>query len=301
MASCKVSIVIPSYNSRNTLPLALRALQSQKTVVGFEIIVVDSSTDGTADLVAGTFPGISLIRSAQRLYPGAGRNRGIREARGEILAFTDADCIADPGWVEAIVEAHQGDTDVIGGTVDNANPENATGWAYYFTEFNHWAPGAAEGYVGEIPTCCLSMKRSAFDRWGPFKESGYCSDSVFHWSRAADGKHPWLDPRIRVAHINPSGFLHLLAHEYEHGNFFAKARARYQRLPRWRLLAHSLTAPLLPFILFGRAFGRIRARGQQLSAFRKSMLQTFAGMTAWSAGECTGYLSSLFSRDAHEG
>ncbi|MSQ97935.1 MAG: glycosyltransferase [Xanthomonadales bacterium] len=301
MARCKVSIVIPSYNSRNTLPLALEALQAQKTSVPFEIILVDSSTDGSGDLVAARFPDVKLIRSEQRLYPGAGRNRGIREATGEILAFTDADCIADPGWVEAIAQAQLRDLGVIGGIVDNANPENATGWAYYFTEFNYWAPGAPEGFVNEIPTCCLSMKRSAFERWGPFKESGYCSDSVFHWAMAADGKRPYLDPRIRVAHINPSDFPHLLGHEYEHGKFFADARARYQGLSRWRLLLHAVTAPLLPFILFGRAFRRIRARGCQLPFFFRSSLQTFAGMTCWSMGEFSGYLGSMVSRDLHKG
>ena len=129
MARCKVSIVIPSYNSRKTLPLALEALQKQKTSVPFEIILVDSSTDGSADLVAARFPCVKLIRSEQRLYPGAGRNRGIREATGEILAFTDADCIADPGWVEAITLSHLSDIGAIGGVVENANPENAIGWA----------------------------------------------------------------------------------------------------------------------------------------------------------------------------
>ena len=301
MAGCKVSIVIPSYNSRTTIPLALEALQSQKTAVAFEIILVDSSADGTADLVAARFPQVNLIRSEQRLYPGAGRNRGILAATGEILAFTDADCIPDPGWVEAIAQSHLHDIGVIGGVVDNANPEHAAGWAYYFTEFNHWAPGAAEGYVNEIPTCCLSMKRSAFERWGPFTESGYCSDSVFHWAMAADGKRPYLDPRIRVAHINPSSFIHLLGHEYEHGKFFAEARARYQRLSGRRLLVHTMTAPLLPFVLFGRAFARIRARGRQLPAFLKAGLQTFAGMAAWSVGEFSGYLGSMVARNPREG
>ncbi len=301
MEACKVSIVIPSYNSRNTISMSLEALRSQKTSVSNEIIVVDSSKDGTADFIAERFPEVKLIRSEQRLYPGAGRNHGIMEASGEILAFTDADCIADPGWVEAIAQAHLGDSSVIGGVVDNANPENTTGWAYYFTEFNHWSPGAPEGYVDDIPTCCLSMKRSAYERWGPFKETGYCSDTVFHWAMAADGKRPYLDPKIRVAHINPGGLFHMLGHECAHGKYYAGVRARYQDFSHWRLLAHVITAPLLPFILFGRALGRIRARGHQLSFFLKSSLQTFAGMTFWSLGEFAGYLGSMVSRNLHDG
>jgi len=300
MDACKVTIVVPSYNSRGTILLSLEALQSQKTSVSYEIIVVDSSNDGTADLIADRLPDITLIQSEQRLYPGAGRNRGIKMARGEILAFTDADCIADPGWVEAIVQAHSRDSEVIGGVVDNANPENLTGWAYYFTEFNHWSPGAPGGYVDDIPTCCLSMKRSAYERWGPFRESGYCSDTVFHWTMAADGKRPYLDPQIRVAHINPGDLFHMLGHEYEHGKYFAGVRARYQNFSRWQLLAHSITAPILPFILFGRAFGRVRARGYYLPVFFKTSLQTFAGMTFWCLGEFAGYVESMISHKPHE-
>lgn len=300
METCKVSIVIPSYNSQNTISMTLEALRSQKTSVSTEIIVVDSSSDGTADLIAERFPEVKLIRSEQRLYPGAGRNLGIMKASGEIFAFTDADCIADPGWVEAIAQAHRCEAGVIGGVVDNANPENMTGWAYYFTEFNHWSPGALEGYVDDIPTCCLSMKRSAYEQWGPFKESGYCSDTVFHWAMAAAGKRPYLDPQIRVAHINPGDLFHLLGHECEHGKYFAGVRARYQGLSRWRLLAHAITAPLLPFILFGRAFWQIRARGHYQRVFFKTSLQTFAGMTSWCVGEFAGYLGSMLARDPHE-
>ncbi len=123
MATTQVSVIIPSYNSCNTIAKSLAALHTQQTVVSFETIVIVSSSDGTAELIEHDFPGVKLIRSEQRLYPGAARNLGIAEASGEILAFTDADCIADPGWVEAIVQAHRSGESVIGGIVENANPE----------------------------------------------------------------------------------------------------------------------------------------------------------------------------------
>jgi glycosyltransferase involved in cell wall biosynthesis len=295
MTPHQVSVIIPSYNSFGTIAKSLAALQKQQTDAAFEIVVIDSSTDGAADLIENEFPGVSLIRSEQRLYPGAARNLGISTADGEILAFTDADCIADPGWIEAIVQAHKSDESVIGGIVENANPDNSVGWGYYFTEFNHWSPGAAKGHVTEIPTCCLSMKRQAYDRWGPFRAEGYCSDTLFHWRRAKDGEFPYLDPAIRVGHINPGGLFHMLEHEAFHGKYFARVRARYQRLSKSRLLLNLISAPLLPFLLFGRAATRVYSRGHYRSEFLRYALQTFAGIFCWSAGEFAGYLSCALS------
>ncbi len=139
------------------------------------------------------------------------------------------------------------------------------------------------------------MKRVAYDRWGPFREEGYCSDTLFHWRRAKDGEFPYLDPAIRVAHINPHGLFHMLEHEAFHGKYFARVRAQYQERSKGRLLLNVLSAPLLPFLLFARAGARVFSRGFYKSEFIRSSLQTFAGICCWSAGEFAGYLQCLVS------
>src|SRR5207244_1050179 len=77
------------------------------TDVRFEIVVVDSSTDGTAELVAADFPAVRLVTAKERLYPGTARNAGIAEARGEILSFTDADCVVEPNWLAELAQLHR--------------------------------------------------------------------------------------------------------------------------------------------------------------------------------------------------
>ena len=153
-----ISVIVPSFNAGKTIARALRALEEQQTAVPYEVIVVDSGTDGAAELVARRFPEVRLVRSADRRYAGGARNLGIVEARGEIFAFTDADCLVAPDWIDAVARAHEAPDPVVGGCIGNGNPESYVGWGYYFAEFSKWLPGTAGGATDDVAGCCWSMK-----------------------------------------------------------------------------------------------------------------------------------------------
>lgn len=105
MAEPVVSVIIPVWNSPRLLRDCLAAIERQTLPSGqFEILVVDNgSTDDTA-AVARAVPGVIVIEESQ---PGsyAARNRGLEAARGEYVAFTDADCLPAPDWLEAALRA----------------------------------------------------------------------------------------------------------------------------------------------------------------------------------------------------
>ena len=85
-----LSVIIPTHNRVGLLPRALTSIHAQ-TLPPAEIIVVDDgSTDGTERLMQSEFPGVGYLRQENRGVAAA-RNRGIREARGEWLAFLDSD------------------------------------------------------------------------------------------------------------------------------------------------------------------------------------------------------------------
>ncbi|MBN1671850.1 MAG: glycosyltransferase [Kiritimatiellae bacterium] len=89
-----VSVVMPAYNAAATIAEALRSVLAQ-TFRDFEILVVDdASTDGTFDIAQRTvshYPAARILRLEVNSGPAAARNRGIREAKGEWIAFLDAD------------------------------------------------------------------------------------------------------------------------------------------------------------------------------------------------------------------
>ena len=99
----KVSIIVPVYNSESILDLCLQSLLNldyPKNLL--EIIIVDNASTDDSKKIIEKYPVIYIYEQKNTSY--AARNKGIRMSSGEIIAFTDSDCIVDPGWVIAGVE-----------------------------------------------------------------------------------------------------------------------------------------------------------------------------------------------------
>jgi len=98
-----ISVVIPTYNRARFLPAAVASVRAQTYPCDEILIVDDGSCDDTARVVAGLGLGLRLIRQANA-GPASARNRGIEEARGDLVAFLDTDDRWLPGKLAAQVE-----------------------------------------------------------------------------------------------------------------------------------------------------------------------------------------------------
>ncbi len=99
-----VSVIIPTYNRKETLLRALRSVLHQTRPPEEIIVVDDGSTDGTGAVVQQEFPSVRYLRQENRGISAA-RNRGIREASGEWVAFLDSDDEWLPRKLERQLEA----------------------------------------------------------------------------------------------------------------------------------------------------------------------------------------------------
>jgi GT2 family glycosyltransferase len=113
----EVSVVIPTYNRRRILKRMLQALFDQSYPQDrYEIIVVDDgSTDGTKTMIDSLSPSCKLkyLRNEKRMGIPRTRNRGIRQAQGKYIIFTDSDVVAAPDFITQHMSYHKKYQDVI--------------------------------------------------------------------------------------------------------------------------------------------------------------------------------------------
>ncbi len=154
----RASVVVPARDAASTLPALLDALGAQQRPAHEVIVVDDGSSDATA-AVARRSAVVTEIATTTGVGPGAARNAGAARATGEVLAFTDADCVPDEAWLAAGLAAID-DADLLQGAVRPA-------------------PGAPIGPFdrtirvtvahGLYETANLLIRRELFERLGGFE------------------------------------------------------------------------------------------------------------------------------------
>ena len=108
-----VTVAVCTRNRSSYLPTCLDAL-NRIDYPRLDLLVVDNApkADGSERLVRNFYPNVRFVQEPR---PGLdwARNRAIIEARGEIVAYTDDDCVVDPGWVKVLVDAFMTEPDIM--------------------------------------------------------------------------------------------------------------------------------------------------------------------------------------------
>lgn len=281
----EVSVIIPSYNARRTIEPCLRALRAQEFEGSYEVLLADSSDDGTAELVARDFPEVRLLRFDKRTLPGLARNEGIRQSKGALLAFTDADCVVPSDWLRRMAEGHAAaHCSAFGGSVTNALPRNPVAWGGLLVEFNEFLPSSPARTTELLPTCNVCYRREVFERNGLFPEDLWPSeDHIFSWRLAEAGERLWFDPSLVVRHLFRPSFGAFVRHQLRLGEASARAR-RLVALPNaW--LVESPMRWFTPLFRLVRMEQRLFARDPlNLLRFNAFLPICFAGLLAWGIG-----------------
>ena len=166
-----VSVIVPVWNSPDMIAKCLIALSAQTYPSDrFEVLVVDNaSTDSTAEVVR-RFPVATLLFEPA---PGSyhARNRGLKIARGEYIAFTDADCRPHENWLANGVVALTTDPSIamVGGAIDLVIDHDG---APSLVELYEMAQAFPQKVFVEqqsyAATANMFTRRSTIDRIGPF-------------------------------------------------------------------------------------------------------------------------------------
>jgi len=235
-----ISVVIPHLDQASPLARCLASLARQNYSGKFEIVVVDNGSGELPRKTVARFPNARLEQEATP-GPGPARNRGVACSRGEILAFTDADCTVDEGWLAAIAARLQDPQAkrILGGDVRIAveDPKRLTELEAYESVFQY----RQEEYIRKFRfsgTGNLAVRRADFDIVGPFGGIDISEDR--DWGRRANALGFRIDyvPEMIVYHPARSSFTELYRKwdRHIHHDFSEVRKSRLARL-RWMFYA----------------------------------------------------------------
>jgi glycosyltransferase involved in cell wall biosynthesis len=226
MENINASIIIPTCNRKELLKLSLHSFNYQDyTKDRFEVIVIDDgSTDGTSDMIKSLKVNYKLIflRNEENCGPANARNLGLHNANGEIIIFSDSDCIVPSNFVSGHLKHHE--------MSNNICPSAAIRWkkvySSYYEDFNDMQKYEFQNSVINIPSFKDRLRYLNFNYENNFKiltekdvqeidkysyipswSDEYLGNIVKSYGPSLDGfEYPWIlfttgNVSIRKSHI----------------------------------------------------------------------------------------------------
>ena len=226
-----VSVVIPAYNAARTIAPCVQACLAQD-YPGVEVIVVDDgSTDDTASIVR-RYP-VRYLRQ-ENAGPASARNRGWRAATGEIVCFTDSDCVPALDWVSRLVEEYAPDEIAgVGGTYDIANEDNLL--AACIHEEIGQRHLEMPRYVNYLGSFNLSYRRTVLEEVNGFDESylrASGEDNDLAYRVMKHGYKLVFTRNAKVAHYHPDNSWRYLKQQFWHGYWRMKLYHQHPDMAR---------------------------------------------------------------------
>ena len=254
-----VSVIVPVYNGLQTIAACIESLLAQEYPRElYEIIVVDNNSTDSTDKTVQRYS-VTLLYELTLQTPAAARNRGIQAARGDILAFIDADCIASSTWLQLLV-APLVDPVVgaVSGSIEGYQPQPLV--EQFFDTLKPYAVDSEQRFV-PLLTGNMACRRSLVEQLGLFDEHlSTAEDLDLGWRiQATAGKRIVYQPEALVHHKYRSTVRGLF-HQYRRYGFseilvdtLFKGKAVCPRTPRQQLVTmlhqiRALTTYALSFL-----------------------------------------------------
>lgn len=197
-----ISVIIPNYNGAATLDACLRAA-TRLEAEAIEIIVVDDGSTDCSVAIIKRYP-CKLIRLTQRSGASHARNIGAKYALGELLFFTDADCVINPASLHQLGErfATNDPQRVLGGTYTPLPHDNRF-FSRFQSVFIHYSETKYMATPDYIASHALLINAETFRASGGFSESmgPILEDVEFSHRLRRAGIKLVMEPGLQVQHI----------------------------------------------------------------------------------------------------
>jgi cellulose synthase/poly-beta-1,6-N-acetylglucosamine synthase-like glycosyltransferase len=224
-----VSVVIPARNAGATIAACLRSLLEQRDAPArYEVIVADDGSTDDTRRVAEAYD-VTLISQPQE-GPAAARNRGVATATGDIVLFTDADCVPAETWVREMIHPFE-DPGIVG--VKGVYRTRQRGIIPRFVQCEYeerYELMARHQRIDFIDTYSAGYRREVFLSQGGFDVSypnASVEDQEFSFRLAEQGLKMVFNPRAVVYHQHPETLAAYLRRKFNIGYWKVRVLRRY--------------------------------------------------------------------------
>ncbi|HYC21078.1 MAG TPA: glycosyltransferase, partial [Candidatus Bathyarchaeia archaeon] len=262
-----ISVIVCAYNAERTMEPCLHSLQNLP-YPNYEVIVVnDGSTDRTLEIARRYEGGRIRVIDQKNMGLSAARNVGIAASRGEIVAFTDSDCVVDPDWLTYLAYKFQAGFVAVGGPNFPPPEDSLVPSAVAVSPGGPTHVLLNDDVAEHIPGCNMAFRKSALEEINGFDAlfSAAGDDVDLCWRLQNAGYAIGFSPAAMVWHFRRNTVRAYLKQQMGYGKaealLFSKHQYRFNLLGQSRWLGRiygDLTTSLLsrkPVIYYG-AFGR---------------------------------------------
>ena len=277
-----ISIIIPTHNSESTIKRCLDSLSSQSIPrEQFEIIVVDDGSKDKTIQIANECKADHIIVT-EPCFQGKARNLGVKNAKGEFLAFIDSDCVAKEGWIGSIISELK-KLDAVTGPITNGNSQSNVAWAEYLIEFGGWDEHRPRSQVRFLPGCNQAYTKTAFEKTSGFAETPSSEDVLFGESLRKAGIFPQFCPTVRIEHLCRTDIDKVLKNMKLLGKYSASARRKNPSIAYSSLMS---SRKLVGFLFLGKLFKAFdhSIKARKLSKFIVSFPLIIQAVSAFCSG-----------------
>jgi len=284
-----LTVVIGSIDPGPVILDCLAALEKQAGPE-VEIVVVDASSDGTAERLRARFPWARIIEAPEAPSLPKLRGLGMAAARAPVVGILDGWCLVDDGWIAEAIRVHRERPElVVGGGVELAPSERRSfaAWATYLFDYWEFVPPFATGRVGVLPGNNIVYKRAALASDDTLRTKGFWK--AFTNARLKEANHGlWSSSRlaVRIRRRLPLG--RFLRSRYHHGRSYAAMRVE---AASWKIRAKwAIVAPGLPLLFLARQLRSLASKRGARGWFIACAPLLMAFHASWAWGELCGYL-----------
>ncbi|MBL7056157.1 glycosyltransferase [Candidatus Woesearchaeota archaeon] len=216
----KISIIVPVLNSEKTIEQCIISLLNQHYPKNkYEIIIVDNgSEDRTLDIIKKFEKKIIILNQPKRGSYKA-RNKGLKHAKGEIIAFTDSDCIPNRKWIFHIINAFENkNLKVVGGDIKALDTSSVL--LRYCNEYSHLQKPLLYSNLPSFATANMAVNKKSLKQTIAFNESlergadtEFCSRIIKNSGEAC------YEPKALVRHVYSNSLVELLKKQYDYGKW----------------------------------------------------------------------------------